>query len=153
LGGKAKAVKLDVSDFAAVENLLQDTVKRTGKLDFMFNNAGIFLGGPIGRHAISDWNRIIDVNLRGAVNGTHAAYQIMKRQGFGRIVNTASTMGLLPVGLGMPAYATIKHAIVALSTTLRAELSLEGIRISVLCPGVIQTPILINGGKYWLEGS
>lgn len=72
----------------------------------------------------------------------------MKRQGFGNIVNTASTMGLLPAGVGMPAYATIKHAIVALSTCLRAELSFEGIRISVLCPGVVQTPILINGGKY-----
>ncbi len=147
-GGKARAVKLDVTDFAAVDNLLQDTVKHTGKLDFMFNNAGIFLGGPIGRHAIEDWNRIIDVNLRGAVNGTHAAYKIMKRQGFGHIVNTASTMGLLPVGMGMPAYATIKHAIVALATTLRAELSFDGIRISTLCPGVIRTPILINGGEY-----
>ena len=95
-GGKATALKLDVTDFSAVESLLQETVERTGRLDYMFNNAGITIAGPIRLHTIEDWNRIIDVNLRGVVNGVQAAYQIMLAQGFGHIVNTASIGGLIP---------------------------------------------------------
>jgi NAD(P)-dependent dehydrogenase (short-subunit alcohol dehydrogenase family) len=120
-GGKARACKLDVSDFSAAESLLRETVERTGRLDYMFNNAGIGIGGPVHLHRIEDWNRIVDVNLRGVIHGVQAAYPIMLNQGFGHIVNTASMAGLHPT----PA----------------------GIRVSVLCPGVIRTPIL-GGGKY-----
>jgi NAD(P)-dependent dehydrogenase (short-subunit alcohol dehydrogenase family) len=146
-GGKARAFKLDVSDFSAVKGLLQDTFERTGRLDYVFNNAGIGIGGPVDLHSIEDWNRVVDVNLRGVVNGVHAAYQIMLRQGFGHIVNTASTAGLLP-SPGVASYATTKHAVVGLSKSLRAEAASAGIRVSVLCPGVIRTPILEGGGKY-----
>jgi NADP-dependent 3-hydroxy acid dehydrogenase YdfG len=79
-----------VTDFSAVESLLRNTAERTGRLDYVFNNAGISIGGPVSLHTIEDWNRIIDVNLRGVVNGVQAAYQIMLSQGFGHIVNTAS---------------------------------------------------------------
>ncbi len=145
-GGKAEALELDVTNFSAVECLLQETVERTGRLDYMFNNAGIGIGGDVSLHSIEDWDRIIDVNLRGVVNGVQAAYQIMLNQGFGHIVNTASAAGLMP-SPGTVSYATTKYAVVGLSKSLRPEAASAGIRVSVLCPGVIRTPIL-EGGKY-----
>lgn len=63
-GGKAETLKLDVTDFSAVKNLLRKTVERTGRLDYMFNNAGIGILDPVNLHSTEDWNRIIDVNLR-----------------------------------------------------------------------------------------
>jgi NAD(P)-dependent dehydrogenase (short-subunit alcohol dehydrogenase family) len=145
-GGKAKAVKIDVTDFPATEQLVQETVKHTGRLDYIFNNAGIVIGGNVNHHGIEDWNQIVDVNLRGVINGIQASYKIMMAQGFGHIVNTASMAGLMP-GPGNVAYTTTKHAIVGLSRSLRAEAAQMGVRVSVLCPGVIRTPIL-EGGKY-----
>ena len=79
-GGKAAARRLDVTDFSAVASLLQETIERTGRLDFLFNNAGISITGPMSRHHIEDWNRVIDVNLRGVVNGVQAGYQVMLKQ-------------------------------------------------------------------------
>ena len=145
-GGNARAFKLDVTDFSSLEGLLRDTVERTGRLDYMFNNAGIAIGGPVHLHTIEDWDRIIDINLRGVVYGVHIAYQIMLGQGFGHIVNTAS-MGGLGAGPGIASYTTTKHAVVGLSTSLRVEAALTGIQVSVLCPGAIRTPIL-EGGRY-----
>lgn len=146
-GGKAKALKLDVTDFSAVESLIIETVESRGRLDFMFNNAGIGISGPADLHTIKDWNRIIGVNLRGVINGAQVAYQIMLKQGFGHIVNTASIAGLMP-GPGMISYTTTKHAVVGFSKSLRTEAASKGVRCSVLCPGAIRTPILEGGGKY-----
>lgn len=146
-GGKASAVKLDVTDFLAVEKVIQETVDRTGRLDFMFNNAGIAIMGPSYLHSIEDWNKCIDVNLRGVVNGVHMSYKVMLKQGFGHIVNTASVFGLCPL-VTASSYSTTKHAVVGLSNSLRAEAGIEGIRVSALCPGGVRTPILGSGGKY-----
>ncbi|OGP67759.1 MAG: short-chain dehydrogenase [Deltaproteobacteria bacterium RBG_16_44_11] len=145
-GGKAKAVNLDVTDFPAMERLVQETFDRTGRLDYIFNNAGIAIGCTANHYTISDWNKIIDINLRGVVNGIQAAYFIMIEQGFGHIVNTASMAGLMPNPVNV-AYAATKHAVVGLSLSLRTEAAHMGIRVSVICPGVIRTPIL-EGGKY-----
>ena len=145
-GGKAKAVNLDVTDFPAMERVVRETFERTGRLDYIFNNAGIAIGCTANHYSIEDWNKIIDINLRGVVNGVQAAYLIMIKQGFGHIVNTASMAGLMPNPVNV-AYAATKHAVVGLSQSLRAEAAEMGIRVSVICPGVIRTPIL-EGGKY-----
>ncbi|MFF5900211.1 SDR family NAD(P)-dependent oxidoreductase [Streptomyces argenteolus] len=147
-GGKATAVRLDVTDHATFEQLVKDTVARTGRLDYLFNNAGISHGmGAGARHyQIEDWRRMIDVNVLGVVNGVQAAYNLMIAQGFGHIVNTASLAGLVP-SAGTTSYVTTKHAVVGLSHNLRIEAAQLGIRVSVLCPGVIRTP-LIEGGVY-----
>ncbi len=147
LGGKATAVELDVTDFPALQRLVQDTVTRNDRLDYMFNNAGIAMGGRVQDYGIQEWNQIIDVNLRGVVNGVQAAYHVMMKQGFGHIINTASITGLMPTP-GQAPYSMTKHAVVGLSLSLRAEAALSGIRVSVLCPGAIRTPILYGGGKY-----
>jgi len=146
-GGKARAVKLDVTNFPAMKKLIKETVKRTGRLDYIFNNAGIVIGGGVDLYGIADWHKVIDVNIRGVVNGIQAAYQIMRAQGFGHIVNTASMAGLMP-GPGNTVYTMTKHGVVGLSLSLRGEAALMGVRVSVICPGVIQTPILEGGGRY-----
>lgn len=145
-GGQASAVELDVTDFAAVDQLVRATAQDQGRLDYMFNNAGIAIGGEVRVCQIEDWDSVLNVNLHGVVNGVQAAYPIMLSQGYGHIVNTASMAGLLPMPAAV-SYATTKHAVVGLSKSLRVEAALYGIRVSVLCPGFIRTPIL-HGGKY-----
>ncbi len=145
-GGKAEAHKVDVTDFSAVEKLLRKIVEVTGRIDFLFNNAGICLYGDASLHEIDDWKRIIDVNLLGVVNGIQAVYPVMRKQKFGHIINTASLAGLV-VGSGSISYTATKHAVVGLSKSLRAEAKSSGIRVSVLCPSFVQTPIL-EGGKF-----
>ena len=112
----------------------------------MFNNAGIAIGGEVRLCQIEDWDAVLNVNLHGVVNGVQAAYPVMLSQGYGHIVNTASMAGLLPMPAAV-SYATTKHAVVGLSKSLRVEAAPYGVRVSVLCPGFIRTPILY-GGKY-----
>jgi short-subunit dehydrogenase len=145
-GGKAEAVKLDVTDFDAVEELLREVISRKMHLDYMFNNAGVCIYGDTSLHTIDDWQMIIKVNLLGVANGVQAAYPIMVKQGFGHIVNTASLAGLI-AGSGSISYTATKHAVVGLSKMLRAEAQSAGIRVSVLCPSFVDTPIL-DGGKF-----
>jgi NAD(P)-dependent dehydrogenase (short-subunit alcohol dehydrogenase family) len=146
-GGQATTEELDVTDFPATNRLVQNTVADAGRLDYLFNNAGIGIVGEARLYGIEDWNRVLDVNLRGVVHGVQAAYPIMVQQGFGHIVNTASLAGLVPSPLCV-GYCTTKHAVVGLSLSLRIEAAAAGVRVSVLCPGVIQTPALIDCGKY-----
>jgi NAD(P)-dependent dehydrogenase (short-subunit alcohol dehydrogenase family) len=145
-GQSASACTLDVTDFESVKGLVQRVSEEHGRLDFMFNNAGIAAGGELRDHTIETWNRVIDVNLRGVVHGVQAAYPLMVRQGFGHIVNTASMQGLMPSPL-TASYSATKHAIVGLSKALRVEAAAAGVRASVLCPGVVRTPLL-SGGKH-----
>lgn len=147
LGGKARAKRIDVTDFHAMKKLVKETVKRFGRLDYIFNNAGIVIGGGVNLYGIADWNKVIDVNIRGVINGIQAAYPIMLAQGCGHIVNTASMAGLMP-GPGNTVYTMTKHGVVGLSLSLRGEAALMGVRVSVICPGVIRTPILEGCGRY-----
>jgi len=144
-GGKAEALRIDVRNFAEVEGVVKDTFNRCGRLDYMFNNAGIGVAGDTHLHIAESWHRIIEINIKGVANGVQAAYPLMYEQGFGHIVNTASMAGLISIP-SMAAYTATKHAVVGLSKSLRVEAAIAGIRVSVLCPGVIRTPIL-EGGK------
>jgi NAD(P)-dependent dehydrogenase (short-subunit alcohol dehydrogenase family) len=145
-GAKAKAAHVDVADFSSVKRVVEETRRSWGRLDYMFNNAAIAVAGELRDHTIEAWDRVIDVNLKGVVNGVQAAYPLMLAQGFGHIVNTASMQGLTTSPLSA-SYSTTKHAVVGLSKALRAEAWASGIRVSVLCPGVIRTPLL-EGGKH-----
>jgi NAD(P)-dependent dehydrogenase (short-subunit alcohol dehydrogenase family) len=143
-GYVAAATRLDVTDSAAVDALFTHTHDARGRLDYVFNNAGIGAGGELVEQSLDAWNRIIDVNLKGVVHGVQAAYPLMAGQGFGHIVNTASMQGLVPSPL-TASYSTTKHAIVGLSKALRVEARSRGVRVTVLCPGVIRTPLLSGG--------
>lgn len=133
-------VTADVSDRAAMAAVVGRAVAERGRLDFMFNNAGIVVGGDFREMTADAWRRIVDVNLWGVVHGTELAYAQMCRQGSGHIVNTSSSAGVLPVA-GSVAYAATKHAVVGLSTSLRAEATGHGIRVSVVLPGLVDTGI------------
>jgi len=139
-GSVATAV-LDVRNAPAVAALVDDVAVRHGRLDFMFNNAGIVIGGRNDEMRVEHWARVIDVNLNGVVNGVAAAYPLMVRQRHGHIVNTASTAGLAPAVL-VAAYSASKHGVVGLSGALRAEAAMYGVRVSVLCQGSVDTAIL-----------
>jgi short-subunit dehydrogenase len=110
----------------------------------LFNNAGIGVGGEMDGYERRDWDDVIDVNLRGVAYGIQAVYPIMVRQGSGHIVNTASMAGLV-ASVAAGSYAATKHAVVGLSKALRIEAKRHGVRVSVLCPGAIATPILAGG--------
>ena len=140
-GELVRGCTLDVSDRAAVQALVADTSERHGGIDYFFNNAGISLGGPTHEQSGEHWDRIIETNLGGVVNGVLAAYPLMVSQGHGHIINTASAAGLVPPPF-VVAYAATKHAVVGVTTGLRPEAALHGVRVSVLCPGAVETSIL-----------
>ncbi|GLZ05713.1 short-chain dehydrogenase [Actinomadura sp. NBRC 104412] len=141
--GKAAAAALDVTDAAAVAATYQGVRDEHRRLDLVFNNAGIAVGGLAEELTLDHWNRAIDINLKGVVHGVHAAYPIMLEQGSGHIVNTASLAGLVPMPAGIP-YTATKHAVVGLSLGLRAEAAGRGVKVSVVCPGFVDTPLLVN---------
>ncbi|HTT64762.1 MAG TPA: SDR family oxidoreductase [Bryobacteraceae bacterium] len=142
-GGQAAAARLDVTSAEDVQRLVEDSVRRHGRVDYMFNNAGIGVGGEVRDLTLDHWRRCIDINLWGVIHGTTAAYAAMLRQGSGHIVNTASAAGLIGEP-GLAPYSATKSAVVALSTALRAEAEGSGVRVSVVCPGFVDTAIYEN---------
>jgi len=142
-GGSASAAALDVADLEAVKRLVVDVVAEHGRLDVMVNNAGVGVGGLTEEFTDVHWDLALGVNLGGVINGVRAAYPVMREQGFGHILNTASLAGLIPAPSMLP-YTTTKHAVVGLSTALRAEAAGVGVNVSVLCPGFVDTPLLDN---------
>jgi NADP-dependent 3-hydroxy acid dehydrogenase YdfG len=151
VGGKAHAIELDVRSYPSFERAVAEAVQQSGRIDYLFNNAGIGVGGEVDSYTHDDWNDVFDVNLRGVVHGIQAVYPIMIKQRSGHIVNTASMAGLITT-VSQASYAASKHAIVAISKTLRLEAERHGVQVSVLCPGVVQTPI-ITGGVYGRNNS
>ena len=139
-GHKAETFVLDVSDYDAVEKMVADTMARYGRLDYLFNNAGIAVGGEVRDCSIDDFRNVINVNLFGVVNGVAAAYPLMVKQGHGHIINTASLEGLIPFPATV-SYVASKYGVVGLSNALRIEGTDLGVKVSVVCPGYIKTPI------------
>lgn len=140
-GQSCRAVVLDVRDAEAVRREIEAYAAESGRLDFVFNNAGIGVAGEADEIPLPAWKRIIDINVYGVLHGVLAAYPILLRQGYGHIINTASLAGLGPAPLFAP-YALSKHAVVGLSNSLRIEAATRGVRVSVVCPAAIETPIL-----------
>jgi len=139
-GLKATKAICDVTDFAAVKALVEETVAENGRLDYIFNNAGTCIMGEAQNLSYDDWRGVIDLNLYGVVHGIAAAYPVMVRQGFGHIVNISSFAGLMPVAGQVP-YVTSKYGVVGLSNALRIEGSLHGVKVSVVCQGMVKTPL------------
>lgn len=141
LGTLATAATVDVGDAAAVRDLVDEAVARHGRLDLMVNNAGVAVGGLHEQLDQAQWDLALRVNLGGVINGINAAYPVMRAQRAGHLLNTASLAGLVPAPAMLP-YTTTKHAVVGLSTALRAEAAAVGVHVSVLCPGFVDTPLL-----------
>jgi NAD(P)-dependent dehydrogenase (short-subunit alcohol dehydrogenase family) len=151
-GADAIALALDVADAEAFERVCAAAVERHGRIDYLFNNAGIAVGGDVRDIALADWRRIVEVNLMGVVHGVRAAYPRFAAQGSGHVVNTASVAGLVPFAPLTP-YAMTKHAVVGLSLSLRAEAAALGVRVSAVCPGFIESGIYDAARIARLEGS
>ncbi|HEY4572451.1 MAG TPA: SDR family NAD(P)-dependent oxidoreductase, partial [Thermoanaerobaculia bacterium] len=143
-GGRASGAALDVRDAAAFERLLDETIAAQGRLDYLFNNAGIAAAGEAQSLPLDLWRRVIDINLWGVIHGAMAGYSRMIRQGSGHIVNVASLAGIGGMALGIP-YATSKFGVVGLSLTLRSEGKDLGVKVSAVCPAYIQTGIFDHG--------
>jgi NAD(P)-dependent dehydrogenase (short-subunit alcohol dehydrogenase family) len=139
--GRAVGRMLDVRDAESVMAAAHETAESHGRLDLMFNNAGIAMAGHAHEFSLAHWQRAIEVDLYGVIHGVRAAYPVMLDQGYGHIVNTASLAGLGPAP-GLLPYATAKFGVVGLSLGLRAEAARNGVRVSVVVPGIIDTPIL-----------
>ena len=139
MGGEAFFVQTDVTKAADVENLINETVKTYGRIDYAFNNAGTEgILGPSIEQTESNWDCIIDTNLKGT--WLSMKYQIpqMLEQGGGVIVNNASMFGV--VGFASTSiYCASKHGVIGLTKALALEHAKDGIRINVVCPGLIQT--------------
>lgn len=149
IGPTATAMAADVTVPADMERLVATTMARHGRLDILFNNAGIDLPQATTVVATSeaDWQRIVDVNLKGVLLGARAALPVMKARGRGAILNTASQAGLV----GTPqeaAYCASKGGVVALTRQMAVDYAPYGIRVNCVCPGAVDKPTVDRAG--WL---
>jgi len=143
-GQSIKTQRTDVSDPQAVEQLAQTAFECFGKVNLLFNNAGVLVDGKSWERSAKDWQWNLDVNIMGVVNGIRSFVPKMLEQGeAGRVVNTSSVGGLLGGGAYLGPYQASKHAVTAISETLYGELQAESapVTASVLCPGEVATGI------------
>jgi NADP-dependent 3-hydroxy acid dehydrogenase YdfG len=139
-GGKALALTTDVSQREQVKALVDTAVQTYGRVDVMINNAGLMPQAPLERLKVDEWDRMIDVNLKGMLYGIAAALPHMQRQKFGHIINVSSVAGH-KVGPGFAVYAATKFAVRALSEGLRQEVKPYNIRTTVISPGAVATEL------------
>ncbi len=142
-GGRAEALTLDVTDCEAVTRAVESAAASHGRLDYIFNNAGVGFAGEVRDSTVEQWRQVLDVNLNGVIYGVLAAYPIMVKQGSGHIVNTASLAGLV-ISPTMAPYAASKFAVVGLTRALRAEGKMLGVKVTALCPGFVESRVYEN---------
>lgn len=145
-GGTAYAIAADVSDAKQCEALVAGTLQQYGRLDIAFNNAGI--GGesnPVGDMSIDGWNHVIAVNLNSVFYCMKYEIQAMLRTGGGAIVNMSSILGQVAFA-NAAGYVAAKHGVVGITKTAALEYSGKGIRVNVVGPGFIETPLLAAAG-------
>lgn len=139
--GRVTSMRVDVADSESVRNLIEGAAAQFGRIDYLFNNAGIVVPGEIRDLSLSDWRRVIEINQFGVIHGIHHAYPIMIRQQSGHIVNVSSGFGMAPGPLNSP-YVASKFAVFGISHALAAEARGFGIDVSVVCPGYIATELM-----------
>jgi NAD(P)-dependent dehydrogenase (short-subunit alcohol dehydrogenase family) len=153
LGAEVEKLVLDVTDYTAQEKAAALLQEKWGGVDMVFNNAGIATAGAIDELTLADWERTIDIDLWSVVYGCKIFAPMLKAQGGGYIVNTASSAGTL-AGPEMAAYNVAKAGVVSLSETLKTELSKDNIGVSVVCPTVFVTSLgETMSGEREMEGN
>jgi len=139
-GGNAIAVATDVTDAVQVQRLVDAAVERFGRIDVMLNNAGLMPHSPLERRKIADWDRTIDVNIKGVLYGIAAALPHMQRQNSGHFINVSSVAGhkVRPAGA---VYSATKTAVRVISEGLRQEVKRWNIRTTIISPGSLATEL------------
>lgn len=139
-GGKALAVATDVTSREQVQKLVDAAVQQFGRIDVLINNAGLMPHSPLERLKVDDWDRMIDVNIKGVLYGIAAALPVMKEQKGGQFINVSSVAGH-KVGPGSAVYAGTKYAVRAISEGLRQEVKPYRIRTTIISPGAVDTEL------------
>ncbi len=142
-GVRAAAFQADVSDSTQVEELIERTVKEFSALDILVNNAGITRDALLIRISGEDWDQVMNVNLKGALNLTKSAAKVMIKQKSGRIVNITSVIGLMG-NAGQATYAASKAGLVGLTKSAAKELAGRGITVNAVAPGYVETAMTEN---------
>ena len=141
-GGRAAAVRVDVSDPESVRAAVEFTVQTFGGLNLAVNNAGIAgIAAPTGEYTVEDWKRVIDTNLNGVFYSLRYELPQILASGGGAVVNMSSILGTNGFA-GSPAYTAAKHAVVGLTKTAAVEYAAQGVRVNAVGPGFIDTPLL-----------
>jgi NADP-dependent 3-hydroxy acid dehydrogenase YdfG len=139
-GGRALALATDVTRAAEVQGLVDAAVEKFGRIDVLVNNAGLMPSSPLERRKIEDWDRMIDVNIKGVLYGIAAALPHMQARKSGHIVNVSSVAGH-KVRAGTAVYSATKHAVRVLTEGLRQEVKPYGIRTTIISPGAVATEL------------
>jgi NAD(P)-dependent dehydrogenase (short-subunit alcohol dehydrogenase family) len=141
--GEAMAIRMDVTHPGEVDQMVNTAVNTFGRIDILFNNAGISIRGSAESFSLEDWNKVIAVNLTGMFICAQAVGKVMIKQGKGKIINTAS----VSAKLGHPgnlAYAAAKHGVVGMSRVMAVEWGKYGVNVNCIGPGVIKTPMTMK---------
>jgi 3-oxoacyl-[acyl-carrier protein] reductase len=145
-GGKALALKVDVSSVTEVESLFKEAVAAFGKVDILINNAGITKDGLLLRMKESDWDAVIDVNLKGAFNCIREAAKLMSKARYGRIVNVSSVVGEMG-NPGQANYCASKAGMIGLTKSVAKELARRNVTVNAVTPGFIETDMTAELGE------
>jgi NAD(P)-dependent dehydrogenase (short-subunit alcohol dehydrogenase family) len=137
------AARVDVSDREAMRAFADDVHAKVGALDVLVNNAGVGLSGGMLDTPLDDWEWVLRINVMGVVHGCHFFAPRMVERGRGAVVNVSSVLGYFPAAR-VPAYVASKHAVLGMTESMRAELRPKGLRVSAVCPGMIDTAIIAS---------
>ena len=144
-GDRVHGVTVDVADEEQVKAMFERVTAYNGRVDILFNNAGVGATRPWETLTLEFWRKVMDINLWGVIHGLHFAVPIMRAQGGGHIVNTSSVGGLLDIPY-QAAYCASKAAVASLGECLRFELAHENIRVTTVYPGNVATAIFAGAG-------
>ena len=137
-GGQAAAMQVDVTRRAEVDAFVQAATEKFGRMDVLVNNAGLMALAPIEKTLVDEWDRMVDINIKGVLYGIAAALPVFARQKGGHIINIASVAGH-KVSMGGAVYCATKHAVRAISEGIRQEV--DGIRTTIISPGAVQSEL------------
>jgi NAD(P)-dependent dehydrogenase (short-subunit alcohol dehydrogenase family) len=145
-GGEATFVKVDVADEASAKEMVDHAVATYGRLDVLYNNAGVM---PEADHSVIDtdvatWDQVMAVNVRGVFLGCKYAIPAMEATGGGSIINIASFVALVGCSVPQDAYTASKGALLSLTRSLAVQFAPKGIRTNAICPGPVETPLLMD---------